>query len=70
MNITVALVEDDADLRDSNQVLQCLAEGLSYKQIADKMGISIDTVRTYIRRTYEKLHVRSRSEAIVKFLQK
>ena len=52
------------------QVLQCLAEGLSYKQIADKMAISIDTVRTYIRRTYEKLHVRSRSEAIVKFLQK
>jgi DNA-binding NarL/FixJ family response regulator len=52
------------------QVLQRLAEGLSYKQIADKMAISIDTVRTYIRRTYEKLHVRSRSEAIVKFLQK
>jgi DNA-binding NarL/FixJ family response regulator len=52
------------------EVLDHLARGLSYKQIADQLGLSIDSVRTYIRRIYEKLHVRSRTEAVVKYLQK
>jgi DNA-binding NarL/FixJ family response regulator len=50
-------------------VLDCLAKGLTYKQIADQLGISIDTIRTYIRRVYEKLHVQSRTEAVAKYLQ-
>jgi DNA-binding NarL/FixJ family response regulator len=50
-------------------VLDCLAKGYTYKQIADQMGISIDTIRTYIRRVYEKLHVQSRTEAVVKYLR-
>lgn len=50
-------------------VLDCLAQGFTYKQIADKMDISIDTIRTYIRRIYEKLHVQSRTEAVVKYLR-
>jgi DNA-binding NarL/FixJ family response regulator len=51
-------------------VLDCLAKGLTYKQIADQLGISIDTIRTYLRRVYEKLHVQSRTEAVAKYLSK
>jgi len=50
-------------------VLDCLAKGLTYKQIADQLNVSIHTVRNYIRRVYEKLHVRSRTEAVVKYLK-
>lgn len=49
-------------------VLDCLAKGLTYKQIADKLDISIDTIRTYLRRIYEKFHVQSRTEAVAKYL--
>ena len=51
-------------------VLDGLAEGLAYKQIADQLGVSIHTVRNYIRRIYEKLHVQSRTEAVAKYLRK
>jgi DNA-binding NarL/FixJ family response regulator len=51
-------------------VLDGLAEGLAYKQIADQLGVSIHTVRNYIRRIYEKLHVQTRTEAVAKFLRK
>lgn len=46
-----------------------LANGYAYKEIADRMNISIDTVRSYVRTVYEKLHVHSRTEAVVKFLR-
>ena len=49
------------------QVLNWLAKGAPYKQIADAMGISIETVRTYIRRIYQRLHVQSRIEAVLKY---
>ncbi|VGO13300.1 Transcriptional regulatory protein DegU [Pontiella desulfatans] len=48
------------------QVLNLLARGRLYKEIADELDISIHTVHTYIRRIYEKLHVHSRTEAIAK----
>ena len=48
----------------------CLAQGLIYKEIADKLSISYETVHTYIRRIYEKLQVRTRTEAVAKFLQR
>jgi len=51
-------------------VLDGLTEGLVYKQIADQLGVSIHTVRNYIRRIYEKLHVCTRTEAVAKFLRK
>jgi DNA-binding NarL/FixJ family response regulator len=51
-------------------VLDGLAKGLTYKQIADQLGVSIHTVRNYIRRVYEKLHVCTRTEAVAKFLTK
>lgn len=50
-------------------VLDCLAKGLTYKQIADQLDISIDTIRTYLRRIYEKLHVQSRTEAVAKYMR-
>jgi DNA-binding NarL/FixJ family response regulator len=46
-----------------------LAKGYAYKEIADRMNISIDTVRSYVRTVYEKLHVHSRTEAVVKYLR-
>ena len=50
------------------QVLECLAKGYAYKQISDELGVSMDTTRTYIRRIYEKLHVHTRTDAVVRFL--
>jgi len=52
------------------QVLDLLSQGLIYKEIADKLGISYETVHTYIRRIYEKLQVRTRTEAVTKFLRR
>ena len=49
------------------EVLELLARGYLYKEIADSLRISGPTVNTYIRRIYEKLHVRSRSQAVAKF---
>ena len=48
------------------QVLQFLVNGYSYKMIATEMFISIDTVRSHIKKIYEKLHVNSKSEAVAK----
>ena len=48
------------------QILGLLAKGHRYKEIADELGITIHTVRTFIRRTYEKLQVHSRTEALIK----
>ena len=50
-------------------VLDCFAKGLTYKQAADQLSISIDTIRTYVRRVYEKLHVQSRTEAVAKYMR-
>ena len=52
------------------EVLDLLAKGFLYKEIADQMKISYATVHTHIRHVYEKLHVRSRTEAVAKHLGK
>jgi len=46
------------------QVLDCLVDGLPYKQVATRLGISIDTVRTHVRSIYTKLQVHSVVEAV------
>lgn len=51
-----------------DQVLAGLAKGLAYKEIADQLDISFETVRTHVRSIYEKLHVHSRTEAVLKYL--
>ena len=50
-------------------VLKSLVEGNSYKMVAAELKVSIDTVRTHIRGIYEKLHVNSKSEAVLKALK-
>jgi DNA-binding NarL/FixJ family response regulator len=50
------------------EVLEMLARGFLYKEIAEALSISIRTVDTYIRRIYEKLHVRSRAQAVAKYV--
>jgi DNA-binding NarL/FixJ family response regulator len=49
-----------------NEILQLLAKGLLYKEIADQLHISTATVRQHIHKIYEKLHVQNRTEAINK----
>ena len=49
------------------EVLELLSRGYSYKEISSALSISIPTVNTHLHRTYEKLHVRSRGEAVAKF---
>jgi DNA-binding NarL/FixJ family response regulator len=49
-----------------HEILAYLAKGYRYKEIADALFISIETVRTHLHNIYEKLHVRSRSEAVLK----
>jgi DNA-binding NarL/FixJ family response regulator len=52
-----------------HEVLEYLAKGYLYKEISTALNISYDTVHTYIRRIYEKLHVHSRTEAVAKHLR-
>jgi DNA-binding NarL/FixJ family response regulator len=52
------------------EVISLLAKGYLYRQISDSLGISLGSVRTYLQRIYEKLHVQTRTEATVKFLRR
>jgi DNA-binding NarL/FixJ family response regulator len=51
-------------------VLDLLANGYLYKEIADSLGLSVTTIDTYVRRIYEKLHVNSRGQAVAKYLKR
>ena len=51
------------------EVLTCLMKGMSYKMIAEACFISIDTVKFHIKKIYEKLHVNSKSEAVMKAMK-
>ena len=53
-----------------NEVLELLAKGLLYKEISDRLSISVSTVRQHIHKIYEKLHVQNRMEAINKAFRK
>jgi DNA-binding NarL/FixJ family response regulator len=50
------------------QILELLAAGSLYKEIASDVGISLQTVRFHLHNIYNKLHVRTRTEAVVKYL--
>lgn len=62
--------ETDKLTAREKEILTHLAKGFTYKEIGDEMFISDETVRSHLRRIYEKLHVHSRTEAVVKFLKK
>jgi DNA-binding NarL/FixJ family response regulator len=51
------------------EVLEGLVKGMSYKMIADSCSISIDTIKFHIKNIYEKLHVHSKSEAVIKAMK-
>lgn len=52
------------------EILSHLAKGFTYKEIGENLFISDETVRSHLRKVYEKLQVRSRTEAVVKYLQR
>lgn len=58
---------EDALSEREHQVLTLLAQGLLYKEIAERLGISTGTVKQHIHRIYEKLHVHNRTEAVNRF---
>jgi len=61
-------VPSEVDLSSREQeVLEMLSRGYLYKEIADLLNIAGPTVNTYVRRVYEKLHVRSRAQAVAKY---
>lgn len=60
--------EDERLSPRENEILELLAQGLAYKEIADRLTVSYSTVRTHIERIYAKLHVHSRSHAVAKYL--
>jgi len=50
------------------EILDLLARGYVAKEIADRLSLSYDTVRYHLKHIYDKLHVRSRTEAVIKYL--
>ena len=54
--------------RREQEILDLLSQGFANKEIAQNLSISFDTVRWHLKQVYEKLHVRSRTEAVAKFL--
>jgi DNA-binding NarL/FixJ family response regulator len=80
MQIARKVIESMRDEKDAerinaltgreNEVLQCLAKGLLYKEIASRLNISMGTVRQHIHNIYDKLHVHNRTEALNKIFHK
>jgi len=56
--------------RREEEILNLLVKGYRYKEIADALSISFETVRSHLKNIYDKLHVHSRTEAVVKYLRK
>jgi DNA-binding NarL/FixJ family response regulator len=50
------------------ELLELLSKGYSNKEIADKLQLSVETVRSYLKHIYEKMHVRSRTEAAIRYV--
>lgn len=69
-NMQAAKPEKETLSKREQEILDLLAKGYRYKEIADTLGISFDTVRSHLRNIYDKLHVSSRTEAVVKYLSK
>ena len=64
------MVEEARLTRREEDILVLLTQGYANKEIADRLAVSFDTVRTHLCHIYEKLHVRSRTEAATKYLRK
>jgi DNA-binding NarL/FixJ family response regulator len=55
--------------RREREILDWVSRGYGNKEIADKLSITVETVRHHLKKVYEKLHVHSRSEAVVQFMR-
>ena len=63
-----AAEEPGSDLsRREEEVLDLICKGYANKEIADRLSLSVETVRTHLKRIYENLHVRCRTEAAMKY---
>ncbi len=65
--VKASTTEDVKLSKRETEILEHLTKGLANKEIADRLDISVETVRVHLRRVYEKLHVHSRTEAAMKF---
>jgi DNA-binding NarL/FixJ family response regulator len=65
-----AHARDDATKLSAREeeVLELLSKGYSNKEIADRLELSVDTVRSHLKHIYEKMHVRSRTEAVARYV--
>ena len=68
LNAAPVAGESDELAPREKEVLDLLAQGFSYKEIADKLNVSFATVHTYVLRIYKKLHVRSKNAAVARWL--
>lgn len=77
-NRVLKMVKERPDTRSKEQfdlterekeILTCLVKGMSYKMVADTCFISIETVNVHVKNIYRKLHVHSKSEAVVKAIR-
>lgn len=64
----LATPSEEALTPRETEILELLVQGALYKEIAAELGIGVETVRTHLRNIYRKLHVRTRTEAVVKYL--
>jgi len=62
-------IEEEKLSKRESEILALLAKGLSYKMIADQLGLSPHTIHNRLRGIYKKLHVQSGREAVAKFVQ-
>jgi len=60
-------VQDDGLSRREKEILDCLLRGLSNKEIAEQLSISVFTVKNHLRHIYEKMQVRSRTDVLLKY---
>jgi DNA-binding NarL/FixJ family response regulator len=68
-NLKPASPESESLSKREREILDLLAKGCRYKEIADLLSIGFETVRSHVKHIYDKLHVHSRTEAVVKHLR-
>lgn len=62
--------QDENLSKREQEILDLLVKGYRYKEIADALSISFETVRSHLKNIYDKMHVHSRTEAVVKYLRR
>jgi DNA-binding NarL/FixJ family response regulator len=65
-----SLPQDENLSKREQEILDLLVKGYRYKEIADALSISFETVRSHLKNIYDKMHVHSRTEAVVKYLRR